>query len=192
MSLLATLAPLGASYSLALTIAYNDDGTRATVTAFIKPKDTATKGLQQKTLQLEGTPAEVDEAIFTQLPAAVQQITKQTQSLTEQVAAQLAAEKEEADKKTAEKKTAAEKKPAPPAKPAPTPAAKKEKAAKPTPAKPADQVAADLAAAEKSTATEPAAPASETTPAPADPAKKQLSAAEQAVLDLANLDAETL
>jgi hypothetical protein len=138
------LAPLGATHSIVLILAYgeppklvdpNPNETQiesegrlqdVTITAHIKPKD-GVKG-EPRHLQFKGSIADVSREIGEKLPAAVNKIVEHTASL-EQLDKDLAAEKEKAKAENTKKIEAAKKE-------AVKPALKKfTSKAKPTPAK---------------------------------------------------------
>lgn len=117
--MITALAPLGAKYKLQFVPEYSEDGT---VTVAIIYSLRHEKEPAPRSLTFSGTPAEVDAALVTQLPAAVERLARHATTL-EELDRQLAAE-------VAEKKAATEKKkptPAPQVKHSP-PVAKKDKA----------------------------------------------------------------
>lgn len=117
--MITTLAPLGATHNIVLSLSYGElpplkDGTPnpltlqstrlVTVTAYLKPKDDK-KG-EPKTLQFEGTAVDVEEKLKTDLPRAVEMITKHFSTL-DQLEAELKAEQEKAQKEHEAKKVSA-------------------------------------------------------------------------------------
>lgn len=144
--MITTLAPLGATHTIVLSLAYGDVPTippvndtaetqsavvphqTVTVTAYLKPKDGA-KG-EPKTLQFEGPVADVQAKLESDLPLAVSKIQQHLSTL-DQLDAQLAAEKEKAAKEAESKKES-------PGKAAPAPAGVKSRTVYPSTSKKPD------------------------------------------------------